>query len=193
MWQVGVSPHLVADITPKTLAQKRRREQRGRHQMSQSYLFVLLLQTAYCCCCILGRPTAGMVMDNHRFFGPLARRSSLSGTPLTIFDGGKVPSKKATIAPQTSDKTRSPASAVEPPMCGVHSTFGSLSTAKCRHNSRPGLGRKRKRLPTTWCMNIARRFKAHRELIERYGHFHSELKNEGRPTFTCTSRQHDLR
>lgn len=82
---------------------------------------------------LLSRPGRQLLLCFHRLLRSLAKRNSMSGLPLTIRDGGRVPSKKPTMAPQTSDNTRSPASSVEPPMCGVHSTFGSLSTAKCGH------------------------------------------------------------
>lgn len=49
-----------------------------------------------------------------------------SGLPLTNRSGGSVPFKVSITAPHTSAKTRSPASSVDPPMCGVHTTFGSL-------------------------------------------------------------------
>lgn len=66
-------------------------------------------------------------------FRTLATRKSVFGFPLTIFDGGRDPSKKSLTARQTSDNTRSPASSVEPPMCGEHITFGSLSAAEYGH------------------------------------------------------------
>lgn len=133
----------------------------------------------------------------------------MSGLPLTIRDGGRVPSKKSTTAPQTSDNTRSPASSVEPPMCGVHSTFGSLSTAKCGHQIQKIIstqalsdrvthaqspsfnGAEKAHQSTSLTAAFAGVHKRYRQT--KFGGLASAPeRNTIHVTFTCTSRQLDL-